>query len=423
MGFELKGKYGVGKVYAETIDDVTTGQIVAMLNAPMCENTTLRIMPDAHFGKGSTVGTSIQYNGEIEKIVPNVVGVDVGCAILEYKLPITEITTKELEKLDEVIRKYVPSGSSRHDTEKIDSLDGDLRMPITEKALKNVYRSVGTLGGGNHYIELGQSDVDNSLWLSVHSGSRSLGVLVCQYYQNLANQNIKDLLKSDIQNSKIDLLLSHGDLKNMESNLKVIKAKYNMPEELSYLTGDLVGDYLHDMEIAQKYSTRNRKAMLDVIVKQMGWAVADSFESMHNYIDTKTKTLRKGATDASEGLRLVIPLNSRDGALICVGKGSNDWNNSAPHGAGRILSRSKAKHDLDLETYKKDMADVFTTSVTQNTLDESPRAYKNADEIKRLITDTVEILHVLKPVYNFKANEKPRVYSKKAKENNSEKPK
>lgn len=403
---ELKGKYGETKVFTDNIDDGTISQIVNMLNARIAKDNVLRIMPDCHMGKGSTIGTTIKLNGDKNnwRVCPNVTGVDIGCGIMMYKLSNKDI---DLKILDEVINKHIPSGNSvRQEIYEEDGMDecnlSDLKISLEEKHLDRIKKSRGSLGSGNHHIELAK-DEEGFYWLSVHSGSRYLGVLVANHYQALAEKNVH-YLNSEVLNVIIKTLKKNNCEHLVEERIRQYKEKLSVQDKsLSYLNKNDLIDYLNDMEIAQTYAFLNRQTMLDVIVKEMELEVIDSFDSIHNYIDIINGIIRKGATSAQKGERLVIPLNMRDGSLICEGKGNEDWNYSAPHGAGRMMSRTQAKANIDMDVYKEQMKDVYTTSVTQSTLDEAPDAYKPANEIIENIKDTVEIIHMLKPVYNFKA--------------------
>lgn len=408
---ELNGKYTDAKMFINTVDEGTIGQVTTMINEPVTEGGIVRIMPDAHYGKGSTVGTTIHYPDGINRVVPSIVGVDVGCGIMVAQIEKPEDTTDtEWAKLDAVINKVVPSGFNIRET--LDELHPNVPNMIKhmlesmtfkgateEPFIERVTLSLGTLGGGNHFIELSKDD-ENNYYLLVHTGSRSLGLKVAQYHQKKADlyheRDDKGLA------TMIETLKQEGRQSEIQEAIKNFKA-VNVKPQLPYLEGSAVDDYLNDMQLAQRYAYMNRKTIIDKIVSNMGWTVVDLFDSIHNYIDVDSNTIRKGATDAQEGVRLVIPLNMKEGSIIGVGKGNTDWNNSAPHGAGRVLSRSKAKELLDLDEFKQTMSGIYTTSVVQSTLDEAPKAYKNADEIKEIIKDTVDIQKIVKPVYNFKA--------------------
>lgn len=404
---EIRGKNGIAKVYTRYVEETAIGQIVRMMSAPITENSQVRIMPDVHAGKGSTIGTSIALQGKREdwKVSPNIVGVDIGCGMLSYKLNTSDL---DLEKIDKIISQYIPSGHSVHNKsidetsvrKMLNSMTFDVSNP------DRISKSLGSLGGGNHFIEIAVNEIDE-YWLTVHSGSRNLGLQVAQYHQNKA---VKSLEGSNIdRENMIANLKSQGRECEIERALQEERFKVKqigIEKDLAYLTGAELDDYLNDLQIAQKFAAMNRKTMLDIIVKEYGVShdEKESFDSIHNYMDIETGIIRKGATDASKGVRLIIPLNMRDGSLICVGKGNPDWNHSAPHGAGRSMSRSKAKNDLSMDDYKDQMRNVYTTSVVESTLDEAPGAYKSSDNILNNITDTVDLIHHIKPIYNYKAH-------------------
>lgn len=404
---KIRGKNGIAKVYTQYVEETAIGQIIRMMSAPITENSQVRIMPDVHAGKGSTIGTSIALQGKREdwKVSPNIVGVDIGCGMLSYKLNTSDL---DLEKIDKIISQYIPSGHSVHNKsidetsvrEMLDSMTFDVNNP------DRISKSLGSLGGGNHFIEIAVNEIDE-YWLTVHSGSRNLGLQVAQYHQNKA---VKSLEGSNIdRENMIANLKSQGRECEIERALQEERFKVKqigIEKDLAYLTGAELDDYLNDLQIAQKFAAMNRKTMLDIIVKEYGVShdEKESFDSIHNYMDIETGIIRKGATDASKGVRLIIPLNMRDGSLICVGKGNPDWNHSAPHGAGRSMSRSKAKNDLSMDDYKDQMRNVYTTSVVESTLDEAPGAYKSSENILNNITDTVDLIHHIKPIYNYKAH-------------------
>lgn len=397
---EIKGKNGTAKAFTDTIEGNTTQQIVKMLDSDITQSTKVRIMPDVHFGKGSTIGTTIQLPESQNdwKVSPNVVGVDIGCGMMSYKL---ENFNMPLDKFDKLVAKVVPSGKNVHTKSKADLSERTEKLSIDFSAKEKDYinRSLGTLGGGNHFIELA-ADENGDNWLTVHSGSRKLGHTIATHHQKIANftlahpdnQEILKILKEKGQNEEIDKLISPG------------KKKRKVIDELAYLEGSLLDDYLNDMAIAQQFAQDNRKAMLDAIVEAADLTPADAFDSVHNFIDIPNGIIRKGATSAQQGERLIIPLNMRDGSLICTGKGNEDWNYSAPHGAGRVMSRTQAKKSIDVKRFMASMKGVYSSSVGSKTLDESPFVYKTAEDIISRIDDTVEIAHWIKPVYNFKAN-------------------
>lgn len=405
---ELKGKYTGAKIFTDLVDETAIGQIIQMINHKICEGTKVRFMPDVHAGKGATIGTTIQLPEDFVdwKVSPNIVGVDVGCAIMMYKLNDKDI---DLKTLDAVVNDLIPAGFYVHDKTQdikfsqtsIDNLTFDVKNEV------RIHNSLGTLGGGNHFIELGK-DGNDDYWLSVHSGSRGLGVQVAKHHQDIAVDNLSKSL-IDVK-SLIEKLKKEGRQREIQSTLMEIKKntpKFSeLDKEMAHLEGEDLKSYLHDMEIAQKFASRSREIMLNIIVKAMEFTVIDKFDSVHNFIEHDRLTngiIRKGATSAKLGERLVIPLNMRDGSIIAQGKGNFDWNNSAPHGAGRMMSRNKAREELSLEDFKEQMKGVHSSSIGESTLDEAPGAYKPAQEIIDNIGDTVDILHIVKPVYNFKA--------------------
>ncbi|PHB23072.1 RNA-splicing ligase RtcB [Bacillus pseudomycoides] len=393
---ELKGKYNKAKVFTNNIEETATGQIIDLCNQEFTKDSKIRIMPDTHAGAGCTIGTTMTIQ---DKIVPNLVGVDIGCGM---EVVVIDKKKEEInfDQLDETIRKYVPSGfsirDSRHRFSKLINFQ-EVRAPFT---LQRAQNSVGTLGGGNHFIELNE-DGQGNVYIVIHSGSRNLGKQVAEYYQNLAYEQLISV--KSIKDEIIERLTKEGRQKEIHEALRGIKAP-KIRKELAYLKGQAFEDYMNDMKIAQKYAELNRKAMIDEIVMRMGWEVTDQFTTIHNYIDMDNMILRKGAISAQQGERVIIPINMRDGSIIAYGKGNPDWNFSGPHGAGRIMSRKKAKEVLNLEDFQNTMTDVWTTSVVQSTLDEAPMVYKPMNEIVENTKDTIDIKHIIKPIYNFKAN-------------------
>lgn len=407
--FTLTGSKTTARVYANTIDDVTIGQIQQMTNEDAMENTNIAIMPDSHFGKGSTVGTTIQLpkNGPL-RIVPDVVGVDIGCSISATRISRTHVSQDELEKLDTVINTYVPAGFNVHNRETnrvdmnaIERLLDNMTLPISNNDRLRIRKSVGTLGGGNHFISLEASGDD--IWLLIHTGSRKLGVLTAKHHQDIADNQFK-FSALDTQ-AVINDLTAQGRQQDIQKALQELKASHRVPE-LTYLEGSLANDYLNDMDKAQQYAVLNHQAIRNEIISRMGWDMVDHIHSMHNYVDIDNRIIRKGATDASKGVRLIIPLNMRDGSIIAVGKGNPDWNFSAPHGAGRVMSRNQAKNELDVDAYISEMSEsgVYTTSAVNSTLDEAPQAYKPKEDILLGTVDTMDIIAQIKPIYNFKAH-------------------
>lgn len=396
---ELNGKYSTAKVFTEIIDEGAISQIIELLNQPMAEDQKVRIMPDVHAGAGCTIGTTMTVT---DKIVPNLVGVDIGCGMETVKLKEKHI---EVQKLDKLIYKAIPSGfevrkKPHRYASKIDLLQlycFDRIDPLKAEL------SIGTLGGGNHFIEADKGS-DGSIYIVIHSGSRHLGLEVAKYYQNEAYSRLNKASQTEIS-ELCERLKAEGKQKKIQSELKklVSTKRTNIPKGLAYCEGELFDAYIHDMKLVQEYAMINRQAMMDEIIKGMGLHVQEQFTTIHNYIDTDNMILRKGAVSAQAGEKLLIPINMRDGSLICTGKGNPDWNYSAPHGAGRVLSRAQAKQTLTVSEFKKQMKGIYTTSVNAGTLDESPMAYKSIEDIVDNIGDTVEITDIIKPIYNFKA--------------------
>lgn len=381
-------------IFAETFEYEAYDQIKKLVNFEAYENAKVRIMPDAHAGKGCTVGTTITIT---DKVTPNLVGVDINCGMLTIKLKNKEIN---FEKLDRIIKTKVPSGFSVH-KKSMKKFDFSNLRCQKHVDLERATLSIGTLGGGNHFIEVGKDETTNELYLIIHSGSRKLGGDVCKYYQDKAFQNVNEMSK--VVKNTIDKLKADGREKEIASEIKNIK-KPTADKDLAYLIGNDFNNYMNDMSIVQKFATLNRETIAEIIIKEMNWQESDRFETIHNYIDFKRMILRKGAVSAEKDEMLLIPINMRDGSLLCIGKGNEDWNYSAPHGAGRLMSRSKAKEAINMDDFKDSMMDVYTTSVMRETLDEAPQAYKSIDEIKSAIVDTVDIVGIIKPLYNYKAH-------------------
>jgi len=394
---ELQGKYNTAKVFTDNIENEAISQIINLLNQEFVSGSRIRIMPDTHAGAGCTIGTTMTIT---DKIVPNLVGVDIGCGMETVLL---ENNRVELQKLDKVIHANIPAGFDirKEPHPYIDEIALEKLRCIKQINLARAELSMGTLGGGNHFIELDQDD-DGRLYLVVHSGSRNLGKQVAEYYQNTAVRDLKD--KSKEINALIAELKSQGRQTEIQTELKKIGVR-KVDKTLAFIEGATFNDYLQDMAIVQRYAELNRRAIVREIVKQMKFKVADSFTTIHNYIDLESMILRKGAISSKAGERVLIPINMRDGSLICVGKGNPDWNYSAPHGAGRLMSRSAAKSSITLKQFEMSMKGIYSTTINKSTIDESPMAYKPMDEIIGNIEDTVDIAHVIKPLYNFKASE------------------
>jgi RNA-splicing ligase RtcB len=382
------------KIYAETFEFEAYDQVKKLANYEAYKDSRIRIMPDAHAGKGCAVGTTMTIN---DKVTPNLVGVDIGCGMLTVELKDRQI---DYTKLDSIIREKIPNGFNVHENQKA-SFDFSGLLCAKHVDLSRAIHSIGSLGGGNHFIEIDQSETNDKYFLVIHSGSRKLGGDVCKYYQDLAFQKSNEMKK--VKEDLINKLKAEGRLKDIDSELKKVQ-KPVTDKDLAHLSGEGFNSYINDMAIVQRFAVLNRKTMADIIIKEMGFNEDGRFESIHNYIDFKRMILRKGAVSAELGEKLLIPINMRDGSLLCIGKGNPEWNYSAPHGAGRLMSRSKAKEVLSMEDFESSMNGIFTTSVNIDTLDEAPQAYKPMDEIKNAILDTVEIIDTIKPVYNFKSS-------------------
>ena len=397
----LNGKYNSAKVFTDNIEQDAIAQIIAFCSQPMSEGAQIRIMPDVHAGAGCTIGTTMTIT---DKVIPNLVGVDIGCGMETVRLKEKHI---ELQKLDKLIYEKIPSGFAIREKphrygEKIDLTELYCYKHIDPLRAE---KSIGTLGGGNHFIEADKGE-DGSIYIVIHSGSRHLGVETAKFYQNEAYRRLNK--SSDKEAAElIARLKAEGREKQIQSELKKLAntKTTDVPKHLAYCEGELFEQYIHDMKIVQKFAMLNRQAMMDEIIKGMHLHVEEQFTTIHNYIDTDTMILRKGAVSAQEGEKLLIPINMRDGSLICTGKGNGDWNCSAPHGAGRLMSRSQAKQSFTVSEFKKQMTGIYTTSVNAQTLDECPMAYKSMEDIVDNIGDTVEINEVITPIYNFKAGE------------------
>jgi RNA-splicing ligase RtcB len=396
--YDVIGRYNTATIYALHVDSESYAQVLRMCNTEELQGSKIRMMPDMHASEGCTVGTSMTVT---DKVNPAYVGGDIGCGMQVYRL---RERTIDFAALDDAIRTRVPAGAAifEHGLPAMRHVPLDALYSRDALRTATVRRSLGTLGGGNHFIEVDYSQRDAKYYLVIHSGSRKLGADVCRYYQHQAElaeinreveiRNVIERLKAEGRTSEIQQVVSE-----MPRNTK--------NKELAYISGGDFDDYLNDMKIVQQFAALNRATMANIIIEAMGLTETSRFETIHNYIDFSRMILRKGAVRAEAAERLLIPINMRDGSLICVGKGNPDWNYSAPHGAGRLMSRSKAKEQLSMEEYQTSMNGIYTTSVTQSTIDEAPQAYKPMEEIVRMVADTVEIDDIIKPVYNFKAAE------------------
>ena len=363
---ELSGKYNSAKIFTDELDQESISQIINICNQEHASGSKIRIMPDVHAGKGCVIGYTATYE---DKVCPNLVGVDIACGMLVTEFSPRKTKKPDFQVLDNTIRKYIPHGQNvRSDVytkaEYFEEMLKELKC-YDKIDTRRAMQSIGSLGGGNHFIEVNESD--GKYYLVIHSGSRNLGLQVATYYQKLAKE-------------------THPEL----------------PFETAYVSDAVLNDYIHDVAIITEYAKLNRKTMCDIICSEMKFEIHDQFETLHNYIDIENKIIRKGSVSAQEGERFIVPINMKDGSLICVGKGNPDWNFSAPHGAGRKYSRSEAKEMISVNQFMKDMEGIWTSCVSKNTLDEAPGAYKSIDAILDNINDTADVIDIIKPVYNFK---------------------
>ncbi|MBQ8440977.1 MAG: RtcB family protein [Clostridia bacterium] len=400
---EIIGTFNTAKCFASTLEDGAREQIKAVCDTEAFSSSKIRIMPDVHAGKGCTIGTTMTIT---DKIVPSMVGVDIGCGMYTVYLGNIDI---DFEKVDEAAH-FIPCGRNVWEgrQERFDLTQ--LRCYRYLKDSKRLERSLGTLGGGNHFIEI-DVDGEGGKYLVIHSGSRNLGTQVAEYYQQIAvdlNVGKEEYFKQ--REEIIRTYKEQGRRTEIQATIKALEKEFQakeptLPRDLCYLYGDFMADYLHDVDICQKFAERNRAKMAEIILERCGWTAVETFQTIHNYIDVNEMILRKGAVSAKAGEKLLIPINMRDGSLICIGKGNEDWNCSAPHGAGRLMSRSVAFEQLTMAEYKEQMAGIYSTCIVPDTLDESPMAYKSMDEIVENIEPTAEIICRIKPFYNFKAAE------------------
>lgn len=394
----VKGKYNTAKIFTDIIEEGALEQIKTFCDFKPFKKSQIRIMPDVHMGAGCTIGTTMTIT---DKVIPNMVGVDIGCGMEVAMLEESEIS---FPLLDRVIRNNIPTGKSIRKTPHpfTEEIDLTKLRCFNNIDYNRALLSIGTLGGGNHFIEV-DKDNEGNLYLVIHSGSRHLGVEVAEYYQKLAYKRIVEKTTQE-SNALIEKMKKEGHERFIEKRLeKLKKQECKIPKDLAYVEGKDFEDYLHDMGIVQRFADTNRRAMMNEIVKIMKINIKNSFTTVHNYIDIDYNILRKGAVSARFGERLLIPVNMRDGALICIGLGNKDWNQSAPHGAGRMMSRSKAFQTLSMDTYKEQMKGIYSTSICKGTLDESPDAYKDVNTLIANISDTVYIERRIYPVYNLKS--------------------
>ena len=399
---EIKGRVSTALCYTNVVEEEALEQIKRMCDYPMSEGSQIRVMPDVHVGKGCTIGTTMTIK---DRVVPNIVGVDIGCGMYTVNLGKIDI---DLEKFDDIVYT-IPSGT--------DVWEGrqekyDLTKLLCYRSLKDtkrIQKSLGTLGGGNHFIEIDEA-ADKTKYLVIHSGSRSLGKQVAEIYQKLAVNLDKGI--GDYLEAREQIIKSYkesgrrNEIQNALDELKWVQEKQNpsMPEDLCYLSGRYLEEYLHDLKICQDFARKNREKMAEIILEKAGIKALEAFHTVHNYIDTDEMILRKGSIAAHKGKKVLIPINMRDGSVLALGKGNPEWNYSAPHGAGRLMSRTKAKENLGIDEYKEAMKGIYTSSVNESTIDEAPMAYKSIYDIIDVIGESVDIIEVIKPIYNFKAS-------------------
>ena len=398
----IQGKVGSAISFAKVMEDGAREQIKTMCDYEFTRDSKIRIMPDVHAGKGCTIGTTMTVT---DKVVPNIVGVDIGCGMFTVKL---ETDSIDFAKFDEAAH-FVPSGKNVWEGRQARFNLQELSCYRYLNDTRRIEKSIGTLGGGNHFIEIDKSS-DGTFYLVIHSGSRNLGKQVAEFYQKLAVDlaiGKEEMFKT--QEKIIAEYKAQGRRSEIQEAIKELHRQFKVkksevPHELCWVYGKYLQDYLHDVKICQEFAKINRELMAKILLERVGISAVESFHTIHNYIDVDEKILRKGAIAAHKGEKVLIPINMRDGSVLAIGKGNADWNFSAPHGAGRIMSRGTAKENLSLEEYKNSMAGIYTTSVNEFTLDEAPQAYKSLDDIIDAIADAVDIIEVMKPVYNFKAS-------------------
>lgn len=397
------------KIFAKTVEQEVNDQLKQLMSVKVFKDAKVRIMPDTHAGKGCVIGFTADLG---DKVVPNLVGVDIGCGMYVGNLGKIHLSDEQLAELDKFIHNNIPSGMSANDDKHCVGFAKlkDLKMWSALRNVDHLHRSIGSLGGGNHFIELNKSESED-VYLVIHTGSRNLGQQVCRYYQAMAIEDCN--VKSEEVKAKTEQLIAEYKEalrhKEIAQAVRELREKYanigKVPEDLCYLEGSHRDDYLHDMKICQEYAWQNREEIAHRIMGFLKVDPIEAFHTVHNYIDFEDNIIRKGAIRCNKGEKCIIPLNMRDGSIIGIGKGNEDWNCSGPHGAGRLMSRSKAKDLIAIDDFKRSMEGIFTTSVNEYTIDESPMAYKPAEEIIELVKDTVDIVEVIKPIYNFKASE------------------
>ena len=397
------------KIFAKTCEQEVYDQLHKLMSVDVFKDARVRIMPDTHAGKGCVIGFTANLG---DKVVPNLVGVDIGCGMYACELGKVDVSDEVLSRLDRFIRENVPAGMSVNDDKHCIGFAKlqDLKMWKYLKNVEHLFRSVGSLGGGNHFIELNK-DSEGNAYLVIHTGSRNLGQQVCRYYQAMAvdDCNVKsEKVKRETERliAEYKEALRHKEIKDAIRELRQKCANIEkVPEDLCYLEGAHRDAYLHDMKICQEYAVKNREEIARRILGFLKVDPIEAFHTVHNYIDFEDNVIRKGAIRCNKGEKVVIPLNMKDGSIIGIGKGNEDWNCSGPHGAGRLMSRSKAREAISIDDFKSAMNGIFTTSVNESTLDESPMAYKDANEIIELVKDTIDVVEIVRPIYNFKASD------------------
>jgi len=398
---EIRGCYNTAICYCDEMEETARQQLREMCDQRVFEGSRIRVMPDVHAGSGCTIGTTMTVG---DRVSPGLVGVDIGCGMETVVLEEREI---DFDRLDAVIRADIPSGQNVRETPH--PLTGEIDLTelrcLSAINTPRALLSLGTLGGGNHFIEVDRDD-DGRLYLVIHSGSRNLGAQTANHYRRLGWQAM-NRVPDEARQALIDSYRAQGRAAEIEAGLRALSESHaapeDVPEQFAYVEGRNLEDYINDMRLVQRFAVLSRQAMVQCTLEGMGLRMADRFTTIHNYIDTEHRILRKGAVSAQKGERLLIPINMRDGALICVGKGNPEWNCSAPHGAGRLLSRRVAHSTLTVEEFRRQMAGVYSTCVSQGTLDESPMAYKGIDAILTQIGPTADIVRRIRPVYNYKA--------------------
>lgn len=404
---EITGKYNNAKIFTDDIDEASLKQVETLCDQEFTQGSKIRLMPDVHAGAGCTIGTTMTLT---DKIVPNLVGVDIGCGMetLVIKADAEASVNFDPSRLDKNIRRNIPSGFDvRNIVHKFaDQIEWDKVKGKYNK--RRAKLSLGTLGGGNHFIEVDRDD-DGKLYIVVHSGSRHAGLEIADFYQEEAWKQLNGKQRADLE-AAIEQMKAEGKQTEIEGTLKKMKSQVitHIPKDLAYVSGYLFDDYINDMRIMQHFAMMNRKAMIESIsiglhIKRDD--IEEQFTTIHNYIDTDAMILRKGAVSAKKGEKLLIPMNMRDGSLVCIGKGNEDWNCSAPHGAGRVMSRKYARKVLNVDDFKAAMSGVWSSTVGKDTIDEAPMVYKKMDSIIENLKDTAEIVKTIKPIYNFKAGQ------------------